>query len=183
MRPLRPLLLNLAAGLSTALFLATIVLWVRSYAVEEAFTRDGPAALSLHSANGQVGFSYLDRAKSPFWRRYRFRGWSYTTGHIPPLLSDDQPPRTLFHLDRLGFVALYARTQPPYRYWGPPPAPAAYVTARLPLWFLAALFALLPARQFFHPQNRELPRNRCRVCGYDLRATPDRCPECGAVPI
>ena len=52
----------------------------------------------------------------------------------------------------------------------------------VPHWFLALLFAILPA-QHLRAVVRSRRRRRagqCPRCGYDLRATPERCPECGS---
>ena len=48
-----------------------------------------------------------------------------------------------------------------------------------PLWFPAALFAVLPAARLYRRVRRKHPPGHCRRCGYDLRATLARCPECG----
>jgi hypothetical protein len=56
---------------------------------------------------------------------------------------------------------------------------------RIPLWFLRLLTVPLPARaawRWFRPRRWARDPNSCAACGYDLRATPDKCPECGQVP-
>jgi hypothetical protein len=55
----------------------------------------------------------------------------------------------------------------------------AYFTA--PLWFPFAAGAALPALRLVRFLRRRGRRRAgaCLICGYDLRATPGRCPECG----
>jgi primosomal protein N' len=52
----------------------------------------------------------------------------------------------------------------------------------LPHWFLALPFAILPCRFLIRKLriHRRARSGRCLACGYDLRASKDRCPECGA---
>ena len=50
-----------------------------------------------------------------------------------------------------------------------------------PYWLIAVVSGLAPAVQIvrFAWRRRRSKLGLCPACGYDLRATPDRCPECG----
>jgi hypothetical protein len=65
-----------------------------------------------------------------------------------------------------------------------PPSPSKWGMLEISFWWIMIATFLFPvatlARIFL--RNRERPKNYCGSCGYDLRATPNRCPECGTVP-
>ena len=56
---------------------------------------------------------------------------------------------------------------------------------RVPFWLLMAISIILPARFTFLRLRRRVRRKKscCTSCGYDLRATPHQCPECGTIPV
>jgi hypothetical protein len=67
--------------------------------------------------------------------------------------------------------------------WNATPITGAVEEYGVSVAWLICLFSILPTtwlvRWGKHHAHR-LP-GHCRTCGYDLRATPERCPECGTV--
>src|SRR5688572_23395667 len=167
---MRRRLLNGLTALSLLLFVAAAALWVRSYFATEAvgFGRvlDGAAGrtLSISGAGWARGrlvlvlVQDLPSELSPEYAR------PFYLRQPPQELRRDRPSPSLWN--RLGFFLL---DRPEHG-------------VILPLWALAIVAAVLPIHRAaaFARARKRRRIGVCPSCGYDLRATPDRCPECGA---
>ena len=144
---------------SLALCVATAALWARSYFAEDAVdwgTRSGRAG--VFSTHGRLGFGHV----------------------IVPAAAMTRIPHGLqYRADPSGSQEL----KPSWSSWTG--MQATYVAQRgftasdlrLPYWML--MVAAIAAALWLRRTSRRPTPGYCPACGYDLRATHERCPECG----
>jgi 4-amino-4-deoxy-L-arabinose transferase-like glycosyltransferase len=165
---------------SLLLCLATAALWVRSYWAYDQFVAQR-RQVSEGGVNYIIPHSYLMVESY----RGQLSGWVFWSErpephHGPPweLVLDCPPSPKPF--------------TPPF-YWlvteRVVSAGYAYHSWRFGVraWLIVSAFAVLPAVATFRQvrvarRRRRARLGRCVACGYDLRATPERCPECGVIP-
>ena len=169
MRQLLRILLNAATVLSLVLCAVTMAAWVRSYQAQDTVfwtMTNPPLTVQAYTYRGGVfaGFAKPvgtgDEWYLPGAGWVRGRAWSFTE------LGGAQG--TLFN--RFGFAL-------PYDHNGA----VESRTLACPFWFLVLLTAILPAVRLARRRARRLRMGAglCQHCGYDCRATLERCPECG----
>jgi hypothetical protein len=167
--------------------------WIRSSALIDGFdyvraTGPGKLNLDIFSIESLGNGLLLDfqRFRTPFgtavlvdWAHSvrHEPGWHWTGGpkyspkhfQMPPLsyLSRPNGPHPL------GFQTDSGMQSSGGIVWN-------YYDLSVPYWAVTMFFALIPGalltRALFRASR---PEGSCPVCGYDLCATPNRCPECG----
>lgn len=197
-------LLGGAAWLSALLFALAVLLWVRSYTVAEAWIWGGRHpqsdrslsdwSLNCWSSQGGLGIYWEEiryghssagrPSPAPTWFKWATdRMQTYPYVPIPQLARGSS-------FQFLG-ITLFAdeRSYDPPSFDGATGASPGSFLARsyaavVPYPLLAAATVMLPLAAVIRwaRRRRKLLRERtglCSRCGYDLRASAGRCPECG----
>jgi hypothetical protein len=142
---------SIAVLLSALLCLTAVGLWIRSYL---------PRQLHVASNRGALVLVQSD-CNDAAWETYTKNGYG--------VIEMTQWGDVYQHF--LGFAHVS----------GTNGFVGGFQAIAIPYWFIVLLTALGPVMVW--RRRRQTLRRRqvgqCPGCGYDLRATPDRCPECG----
>lgn len=197
-------LLSLLSALSLVPCAATGALWLLSYVSPVGLVRSTAAVeYAIQSYRGGLALAIIHegmimddwKPENVWFLLGRYRGVDLDLGpqpSDPPYICPVNIPafggqgilvRTFLEEDRvpswhrLGFIHGVL----PRGRGAPSMRNVAIEVYAIPYWFLLLLTALpLVLRGVRYAARRSRRgRGRCERCGYDLRATPSRCPECG----
>jgi hypothetical protein len=171
---------TVASAVLTLLFIGTAVLWVRSNSTYDSWSYGGPTGgfCELSSMGGRVcmewgttsipidGYAHSAQAVEP--------GMAAPWGGANRLglrMALNQKQSAYYLLDVDGHTS-------PAVYSGPPPTVLRSSLFIVPHWSLCLLWAASAAIAF-RLSRRSFRPGHCPRCGYDLRASKERCPECG----
>ena len=163
-----------AAALST-LLLATLIVWPVSYFREMAVScsTSGVSQFEMEINSGRLTLFDMPTRPHPVGLRYHAGGrlndnWSYFNWRMPYTYAGDAGD-----IDVAGVE--YS--------WFPFVDPLELASLKIPFFYLALLFSILPllALRAIRRRRRLTRAGLCSKCGYDLRAHAigDKCPECG----
>jgi hypothetical protein len=186
---MRRRLWNILTFVSLLLCVATVLLWVHSYKRQgwacwtecgsrrcyaitvgnfpgRAFLSFSTQAADAPAVTSPSGWALPSLAQLPRWMT-----WSEDSPTGPKAYENTLPDRPDLHqflgvawyLDRSSIISFNLLV--PHRY-------------------VAMAMMILPLRWLWVDRRarRRRQAHHCQFCGYDLRATPDRCPECGNTP-
>jgi hypothetical protein len=178
---------NALTVLSLVMAILVAGLWVRSYwRVDVGLVAD-PARVTYRvtSHTGRIG---LNVQYSAF---YPNPGWYFGT-NVSASTGSHWADVTV--MNDLGFSLrrpANSLIRPPPPDWRCPrwirvlgmrvDLPVSSLLVTVPHWFAVAALLVLPAKKVQRRwrDHRRRAIGLCHACGYDLRATPERCPECG----
>ncbi len=183
--------LHLLTLLSLLLCVAMGATWIRSYfafselfeshhywMVDQRILRYSTYQLYLSKGAFQYGNAWVDYKDVFLIKAMLPAGnpsWQFSHSNVGGVLYIPAPSASIAGIAISFTLPVPARGQ------------VAQVDARLPYWVLLTAFSFLPIiwiAGFIRQRARDrLKAGGCCVrCGYDLRATPEKCPECGNIP-
>jgi len=156
------ILLNALTVLSLLICLATVVLWVREGEYNEMLVGPASTRITRWLVANRSGIEYLalpeNFNKETIEANAHAPHWWQDLTYGKQYVGDRQGTGFIFNSKFL-------------------------INIGVPYWFICLITALAPAiRLTARLRRKRHPPGLCPKCGYDLRATPDRCPECGSIP-
>jgi hypothetical protein len=168
MKPFRQWLIEGTVSLLLLLFIVSSALWIRSY--------------WTHSMLGYFGVGTSDGLRRDYYFVSKVGRITYIWFHQKAIITKAQWIMHDFPSSHdgtdgplvLGFGVRTVGSPYPFG-WHEFTVPYLFVDLAL---VSMAFFGFKVAARY----RRQMRPGLCIACGYDLRATPDRCPECGTIP-